>query len=175
MTAAARGDARPLLDLAFDSSVLGILRSEVLALSSRAGMPDDRARDVILAVHELAANVICHGGGKGRLRIWSLAEALHCQVDDDDPIASVDHALRLDLLPQLPGHGLWVVRRVADQMEALSGPHGTRVTLTFELPACPSGLPTAHSRCWRRIDTSAGPRPARRDLAPAALCNVRWA
>jgi len=27
---------------------------------------------VVLAVHELAANVVCHGGGKGRLRsgIW---------------------------------------------------------------------------------------------------------
>ncbi len=135
VAAAARGDARPLLDLAFDSSVLGILRSEVLAVSSRAGMPDDRARDVVLAVHELAANVICHGDGKGRLRIWSLAEALHCQVDDGDLIASIDHALRLDPLPELPGHGLWVVRQVANQMEALSGPHGTRVTLTFELPA----------------------------------------
>jgi anti-sigma regulatory factor (Ser/Thr protein kinase) len=138
---AARGVARLLLDLAFDISVLGILRSEVLALSSRVGMPDDRARDVVLAVHELAANVICHGGGKGRLRMWSLAEALHCQVDDGDLIVSADHALRPDPLPELPGHGLWVARQVTSQMEALSGSHGTRVTLTFELPALGAGVP----------------------------------
>ena len=34
------------------------------------------AGDVVLAVHELAANVVCHGGGKGRLRVWHLAG--HC-------------------------------------------------------------------------------------------------
>jgi two-component sensor histidine kinase len=90
---------------------------------------------VILAVHELAANVVCHGGGKGRLRVWQLAGALHCQVDDGDLIVSADPAALLDPLPELPGHGLWVVRRVANQMQALSGPRGTRVTLIFELPA----------------------------------------
>jgi hypothetical protein len=60
---------------------------------------------------------------------------LHCQVDDGDLIASADPAPLLDPLPELPGHGLWVVRRVANQMQALSGPRGTRVTLIFELPA----------------------------------------
>jgi len=131
----AGGGSGLLLDLVFDSSALDTLRNEVLALSSQAGLPDDRAVDVILAVHELAANVICHGGGKGRLRVWSLPGTLHCQVDDGDLIASADPAARLDPLPELPGHGLWVARRVTDQMQALSGPHGTRVTLTFELPA----------------------------------------
>jgi anti-sigma regulatory factor (Ser/Thr protein kinase) len=90
---------------------------------------------VVLAAHELAANVVCHGGGKGRLRVWQLAGALHCQVDDGDLIASADPAALLDPFPELPGHGLWVVRRVASQMQALSGPRGTRVTLIFELPA----------------------------------------
>ena len=54
------------------------------------GLPDERAGEVVLAVHELAANVICHGGGKGRLRVWQPAGALHCQVDDGDLIASAD-------------------------------------------------------------------------------------
>ena len=125
-----------LLDLAFDSGALYILRAEVLALAGQAGLPDDRAGDALaLAVHELAANVVCHGGGKGRLRVWQLAGALHCQVDDGDLIASADPAALLDPFPELPGHGLWVVRRVANQMQALSGPRGTRVTLIFELPA----------------------------------------
>ena len=68
----AGGGAPPLLDLAFDSGALYILRAEVLALAGQAGLSDDRAGDVVLAVHELAANVVCHGGGKGRLRsgIW---------------------------------------------------------------------------------------------------------
>jgi len=121
--------------MAFDSGALYILRTEVLALAGQAGLPDDRAGDVVLAVHELAANVVCHGGGKGRLRVWHLAGALRCQVDDGDLIASADPAALPDPFPERPGHGLWVARRVASQMQALSGPRGTRVTLIFELPA----------------------------------------
>ena len=109
----------------------------MLALAGQAGLPDDRAGEVVLAVHELAANVICHGGGKGRLRVWRraghLAGALHCQVDDGDLIASADPVASLDPFPERPGHGLWVARRVADQMQALSGPRGTRVTLVFRV------------------------------------------
>ena len=132
-SAAAGADA-PLLEMAFDSGTLYILRTEVLALAGQAGLADHRAGDVVLAVHELAANVVCHGGGKGRLRVWHLAGALHCQVDDGDLIASADPAALLDPFPELPGHGLWVARRVANKMQALSGPRGTRVTLIFELP-----------------------------------------
>ena len=88
-----------------------------------------------MAVHELAANVVCHGGGKGRLRVWHLTGVLQCQVDDGDLIASAGPAALLDPFPELPGHGLWIARRVANQMQALSGPRGTRVTLIFELPA----------------------------------------
>ena len=132
---AAGADTPPLLDLAFDSGALYILRTEVLALAGQAGLADDRAGDVVLAVHELAANVVSHGGGKGRLRVWRLAGALHCQVDDGDLIASEDPAALLDPFPELAGHGLWVARRVASQMQALSSARGTRVTIIFELPA----------------------------------------
>ncbi len=34
----------------------------------------------------------------------------------------------------VPGHGLWVVRQVADQMQVLSGPYGTSAMVTFDLP-----------------------------------------
>ena len=113
----------------------------MLVLASQAGLPDDRAGEVVLAVHELAANAICHGGGKGRLRVWQSAGALHCQVDDGDLIASADPPASRDLFPELPGHGLWVPRRVADRMRTLSGPRGTRVTLIFKLPADPERGP----------------------------------
>jgi anti-sigma regulatory factor (Ser/Thr protein kinase) len=133
------GDGVPLLlDLMFGAAALPVLRAEVLVAASRAGLPDGRAGEVVLAVHELAANVICHGGGQGRLRVWQPAGALHCQVDDGDLIASADPAASGDPFPELPGHGLWVARRVANQMRALSGPRGTRVTLIFKLPAAPT-------------------------------------
>lgn len=125
-----RGGVPPALDLAFDSGTLSVLRAQVHVHARRAALPGDQAADAVLAVHELAANVISHGGGAGRLRVWDLTGALHCQVEDGDPPVSEDPAL-VSCLPDQAGHGLWVVRQVADQVQIASGPRGTRVTVTF--------------------------------------------
>ena len=119
-----------VLDQGFDSATLGLLRKRVAACAAAAGMPAGRVVDITLAVHELAANAITHGRETGRLQVWDLAGALHCQVDDGDPPAPGDPA-RVSRLPDLAGHGLWVVRHIADQMQIASGPRGTRVTVTF--------------------------------------------
>lgn len=37
--------------------------------------------------------------------------------------------------PYQPGHGLWLVRQVAAQISVLAGAAGSRVTVTFALPA----------------------------------------
>ena len=42
-------------------------------------------------------------------------------------------------LPSRPGHGLWLVRQVADRMRILSGARGTRATIAFDLPARRNG------------------------------------
>ena len=155
----------PVLDPAFDSGTLAELRAGVKAHACEAGLPEARAEDVVLAVHELAANAVSHGVGAGRLRIWQLAGSLHCQVEDGEPLASghpgepPDHAGRAAAdaaadsgptpghpLPSRPGHGLWLVRRVADRMRILSGTRGTRVTVAFDLPAPPKGQPRERAR-----------------------------
>jgi anti-sigma regulatory factor (Ser/Thr protein kinase) len=144
----------PVLDLAFDSGTLYALRAGVKAHACEAGLPEDRAEDVVLVVHELAANAVSHGAGAGRLRIWKLAGALHCKVEDGEPLASghpAEPPSRVDNeatgteeasgqtsahpLPSRPGHGLWLVRQVADRMRILSGARGTRATVAFDLPA----------------------------------------
>lgn len=150
----ADGGGPPELDLRFDSGTLYALRAEVQARARQAGLPEIRAVDVVLAVHELAANAVRHGAGAGRLRMWNRAGTLHCQVDDDGPLASSDparpgagHVDRRATAAQgaagltvmsawqaVPGHGLWVVQQVADQMQVLSGPVGTQATVTFDLP-----------------------------------------
>jgi Histidine kinase-like ATPase domain len=154
------------LDQPFDSGVLPELRAAVQAHACEAGMPVERAMDVVLAVHELMANAIRHGAGKGRLRVWLAAGTLRCQVDDEgapvsappgrggtdpadladrlhlvrlaDPLDQADPADPLDPWPVRPGHGLWVVRQVADRMEVVSGPAGTRATAVFVLPSEPA-------------------------------------
>jgi len=143
------GGAPPVLDLGFDSGTLHTVRAQMRACVSNAGFPEGQAEDVVLAVHELAANAVSHGGGAGRLRVWNLAGALYCQVDDGNvptssrqgadhdgiavskPNGSSDRAL-VNSLPCEHGHGLWVVQQVADQMQSLSGPDGTSVLIRFD-------------------------------------------
>jgi anti-sigma regulatory factor (Ser/Thr protein kinase) len=120
--------APPVLDLGFDSGTLHTVRAQIRACVNHAGFPEGQVEDVVLAVHELAANAVSHGGGAGRLRVWNLAGALYCQVDDGD---SPDRA-SVNSLPCEHGHGLWVVQQVADQMQSLSGPGGTSVLVRFD-------------------------------------------
>jgi anti-sigma regulatory factor (Ser/Thr protein kinase) len=154
---AGRGDgqARPALDQAFDSGTLYALRAAVQAHAIQAGLPESRSDDLVIAVHELAANAVRHGAGAGRLRMWERDGALHCQVDDSGspapggdagPAQSAQSAQSArpggnvaDRWPFLPGHGLWLVRLVADQISVFSGPDGTCATVVFSFGQDPSG------------------------------------
>jgi anti-sigma regulatory factor (Ser/Thr protein kinase) len=137
-----------VLDRGFDASTLHVLREAVLAHATAAGMPEGRAVDVMLALHELAANAVRHGAGTGRLRIEVTASGLRCQVSDPGR-ASLDghdaagpagaHHADATVSPAGPwpcrrGHGLWLVRETADQLNVSSGPGGSEVSVLFTLP-----------------------------------------
>src|SRR5580704_11370282 len=148
-----------LLDQEFDSGTLYALRAAVQAHAGQAGLSEDRVGEVVLAIHELAANAIAHGAGHGRLRMWERAGALICEIVDAGPVGagsptgpSPGRAGRptgpspggagrptgpseaADPWPAADGHGLWLVRQVADQLDLRSGPRGTRAVATFALP-----------------------------------------
>jgi anti-anti-sigma factor len=127
----------PILDHRLDSDSLYQLRASVAAHATQAGLPARRADDLVIAVHELAANVVRHGSGRGRLRIWQHGQALHCQVTDEGPPpgagpgppgAGPGPPWRVE-----PGHGLWLVRQLADRTSVHPGPQGTAVTISFGL------------------------------------------
>ena len=137
----------PILDQDFDSGTLYALRAAVQAHADRIGLPENRVSEVVLAVHELAANAIAHGAGHGRLRMWEQAGALNCEIADSGPVGagrptgpspgagrpSVPSEAAAPW-PAADGHGLWLVRQVADQLDLRSGPRGTRAVVTFALP-----------------------------------------
>ena len=112
-----------VLDERFDASTLHLLRERVAACTAVAGMPEARAMDVILAVHELAANAVTHGAGAGRLLMRAATGVLRCQVSDAGQSAGP--------WPVQQGHGLWVVQSVADEFTATFGPAGSQVTAMF--------------------------------------------
>jgi anti-sigma regulatory factor (Ser/Thr protein kinase) len=144
------------LDQAFDADTLLDLRKAVLAVAAAAGMPNDRATEVMLAVHELAANTVRHGGGTGRVRMHAAAGELHCQVSDAGPGGAgpggagpggagsggagpggADGYPRrggaVTTWPVQPGHGLWLVQNVADRVSVAASPRGSEVTVVFAL------------------------------------------
>lgn len=128
------GAPAPVLDQEFDSGNLYALRAAVQAHVDQAGLSEDRASDVVLAVHELAANAIAHGAGHGRLRLWDLAGALSCEIADGGTAGTTDSSETVNPWPTVEGHGLWLVRQVADHLDLNSGPRGTRAVVTFALP-----------------------------------------
>jgi hypothetical protein len=117
------GNVGPVLDLMFDSGALLTLRREVRECAIQSGISEDRAEDIVLAIHELAANAVVHDGGAGRLRVSKLARTLQCQVDDGELMrfpeaepsrdgtggirpGSVSSPVSVDSLPSEKGHGL---------------------------------------------------------------------
>jgi serine/threonine-protein kinase RsbW len=127
------------LEESFDAGTLPDLRRAVLAAAVAAGLAGDRASDVVLALHELAANAVRYGGGTGWLRMMVADGALHCQVSD-----AGTGGVGLDTAnpwPLRPGHGLWLVAGVADQVNFVPGRAGSEVTVTFSLPAPAASRP----------------------------------
>ncbi len=155
----------PVLDHRLDGDSLYQLRASVAAHATQAGLPPRRADDLVIAVHELAANVVRHGSGHGRLRIWRHGQALHCQVTDEGPPpgagawpvtvpgedpGSASAAAGGPPWRVEPGHGLWLVRQLADRTSLHPGPQGTAVTISFTLGspgAAPAPFTLARDTC----------------------------
>ena len=93
------------------------------------GLPEARARDLVLAVHEAAANSVMHAGEYASLRIWSEAETLVCELRDrgriDDPLVG---RLRPSSNPN-DGRGVWLIHQLADLAQIRSDADGTTVRI----------------------------------------------
>jgi len=133
-------------DLPFSADTLHHIRQTVLTHAVAAGLAELDASDVMLAVHELTANAVRHGGGTGRLRVSVRPGTLCYQIEDDGPASTPGRpgtgrvttpdgiSSGASSWPCQTGHGLWLVRKLASQMSVASGPHGSRVTVKFTLP-----------------------------------------
>ena len=65
----------------FDAHRLSRLRRAAADHARHAGMGEERIDDVTLAVGELAANSLQHGGGTGVLGMWTDADHWICQIE----------------------------------------------------------------------------------------------
>jgi anti-sigma regulatory factor (Ser/Thr protein kinase) len=105
--------------LGFELDTLAEVRR--LAEESVADLDRSRGRDLVLAVAELAANSIRHGGGRGILRIWRDDGAVVAEVRDrgliEDPLAG----RHVPGVEQLGGRGLWIANAVCDLVQIRPG------------------------------------------------------
>jgi anti-sigma regulatory factor (Ser/Thr protein kinase) len=119
--------------LAFGREELAQARGLVGGEARDAGMPEDRAADLVIAVGELAANSVLHGGGRGTLRAWCEADTLVVEVEDrgriEEPLVG-----RLRPAPeQEAGRGLWMANQLCDLVQIRSGEERTAVRLRMSL------------------------------------------
>src|SRR5579862_7091782 len=121
--------------LSYQRANLPLVRRFARDHASRAGLAGQGLDDLVIAVHELAANTIAHADGHGTLRIWTEQGRLVCEVTDtghiSDPLAG-RHSSRPH---EGGGHGLRLVHQVCDLVEVRSGSFGTNIRIHRDLVA----------------------------------------
>jgi anti-sigma regulatory factor (Ser/Thr protein kinase) len=126
-------------ELAFDLSRLVDVRRTVADAARRAHLDDDRAQDLIVAVHEVAANSVRHGGGTGVLRTWNGGAGVTCEIRDAGVITE---PLVGRLRPRHAangGNGMWLANQLCDLVQVRSSQAGTVVRLLVRAPAARTG------------------------------------
>lgn len=115
----------------FGAVDLGKVRHHVSDIVTR--LIPERVDDVVLAVHEVAANTIVHGGGVGLLRVWATSTELVFDVVDSNGQPTVPH-----VTPPSPnglsGRGLWLAHCLMDTLTIDTSPNSTTVQMRVRLP-----------------------------------------
>ena len=82
---------------------------------------------MVMAVNEVAANSLRHGGGQGELRAWRDSHSLVCEVSDQGHITSPLVGRLPPVLDSGTGGGLFLANRLCDLVQIYSSPAGTAV------------------------------------------------
>jgi anti-sigma regulatory factor (Ser/Thr protein kinase) len=114
-------------ELEFDIFGLSRVRKHVAALAAAAGMGNGRADDLVVAVHELAANSIRHAGGAGVLRTWTTAAGVTCEIRDPGFIAEPLAGRLRPPITSRGGNGMWLANQLCDLVQVRSSRAGTTV------------------------------------------------
>lgn len=119
------GWASRVEEMPFGHGDLRDVRRLVAEAGHRAGVGDARVEDLVLAVNELAANSVDHGGGSGVMRTWTETGTLVIEVHDRGSLPDIQ------AVPQQPdpdadrGRGLWLAYHLADLVQVRRTEHGT--------------------------------------------------
>ncbi len=120
-----------LAHVGFGAVDLGTVRRHVSDVVTR--LVPERADDAVLAVHEVAANTVVHGGGTGLLRVWTTSTELVFDVVDSAGQPTVP-TITTPSPDALSGRGLWLAQCLMDTVSVNTSPTSTTVQMRMRLP-----------------------------------------
>jgi serine/threonine-protein kinase RsbW len=100
------------------------------AAARAAGVPEDRAADLVLVVNELVGNAVRYAGGTGRITVDVDATGVRVEIADQGP--GLPGAATGGARPAptaTGGRGLWMARRMFPDLTIASSPAGVTVTV----------------------------------------------
>jgi anti-sigma regulatory factor (Ser/Thr protein kinase) len=128
-------DALPLISQTFDHGQVTELRHAVASCAEASGLTGQRLDDLVLAVNELLTNAVRHGGGQGSLRMWRTNGAVVCEVSDHG--SGIEPQRLTDRRRPAPdvsgGWGLWLARKLSDDLVVRTSPAGTTVLISMKI------------------------------------------
>jgi anti-sigma regulatory factor (Ser/Thr protein kinase) len=128
-------ETEPRLAVDDVADLAGLRHAVGQCLMALDGSPD-LTEDLQLAIDEMCANAVRHGGPPVKLRLWGSADRVVCTISDggpgmDAPFAGYGPAHGEDLARG--GMGLWLARQLCDHVDVLEHGPGLTVRLTTSL------------------------------------------
>jgi anti-sigma regulatory factor (Ser/Thr protein kinase) len=120
--------------MTFELQDLLPVRRRIGSFALDAGLTGLRTEEVVLVVNEIATNAVVHGGPPSTVRAWTLDDEIVVQVADaGEGIRDVDAGRIAPLPGQIGGRGLWLTRRLCDDLEVRND-GGCIVTMHIAAP-----------------------------------------
>jgi anti-sigma regulatory factor (Ser/Thr protein kinase) len=119
--------------MSFQAGDLPRVRAFVATRAEQAGLDQEAAETLVLAVNEVATNSLKHGGGRGELRAWTDGRSLVVEVSDQGHITSPLVGRLRPALEAAGGAGLWVANQLCDLVQIYSSARGTSVRVCHNI------------------------------------------
>jgi anti-sigma regulatory factor (Ser/Thr protein kinase) len=109
---------------------LSAARATVTRAVISAGIDEDRAAKLAIAVSEIATNALVHGDGAARLEIVTTHDRVAIEIADKGPGLPTGLPVDLPAAEEERGRGLWLAEQLCDQVEVRQGGNGARIVLS---------------------------------------------
>jgi serine/threonine-protein kinase RsbW len=112
----------PVAEFDFGLADLPKVRHLAADAAADAGLPEQKADALSLALNEVATNAIVHGSPPHTLRIWERPEEVVCEVSDSGPgIGDPFAGQERPPADASDGRGLWLARLLCDAVDIRNG------------------------------------------------------